>query len=315
MVRELLAATALDLLLPEPPEHWHPVCWMGRAIAAAERLALSPRCHRRRQRLAGAALALGLPAATWWLARALLARLPRPVAAATATALVASTVSGHALGETAASVARGLEHDLDVARRRVARMVGRDTEELEEEEIIRAAIESVAENCNDGVVAPLFYAGIGGAPLALAYRAVNTLDSMIGYRRERYRDFGWAAARLDDAAGYLPARLTAVLAAAAAPLVGGSPAAALAAWRREARAHASPNAGVCEAAFAGALGVRLGGENRYHGRVVRGAVMGGRFAGPTRRDIGRATELMHAVTVAAAMVISLFPARKGRKAR
>lgn len=184
-------------------------------------------------------------------------------------------------------------------REQVAHLVGRDTDTLDETGVARAAIESVAENTNDGVIAPMFYAFIGGAPLALAYKMVNTLDSMVGYRDERYRDFGWASARLDDIAGYIPARITAGSVVVAGAAAGANPVRAVRVWRKDAGGHDSPNAGVCESAFAGALGVRLGGSDDYGGirreRVVIGAGM--RDAQPG--DIVRAARLMltAAVTV------------------
>jgi len=180
-------------------------------------------------------------------------------------------------------------------------------------------VESVAENTNDGVVAPMFYASIGGAPLALAYKMVNTLDSMVGYRHEPYRDFGWGPARLDDLAGYLPARVTAAAVVAAAPLTGARPLRAARAWRRDAGRHESPNAGVCESAFAGALGVRLGGDDNYGGAVRERAVMGAGYREPGPGDIAAAARLMlaaAAAVLAAALALSrlcAWPAGPGSR--
>jgi adenosylcobinamide-phosphate synthase len=195
--------------------------------------------------------------------------------------------------------------DLPAARLRVRTLVGRDTASLSTEEIARAAVESVAENTADAVVAPLFWGAVAGVPGLLSYRAINTLDAMIGHRSPRYLRFGWAAARLDDVVNWLPARLAGVLTVAAAPLVAGSPRKAWQAWRRDARQHPSPNAGVVEAAFAGALGARLGGRNVYGGKVEdRGGLGDGR---PVEiGDIGRAVRLSRLVSAAAVVLIALL---------
>jgi adenosylcobinamide-phosphate synthase len=301
----LAGAFLVDMALAEPPERWHPVCWMGSAIEMVSRPVLKADAGPRFQHLAGAAIAVALPAGTWFMARSAMGLLPRRAATVSALALLTSALAGRALYAAAMEVREGLELGVDEGRRRVAAMVGRDVEGMDEQEVIRAAIESVAENANDGVIAPLFYGLLGGAPLALAYRMVNTLDSMIGYRQGPYAHLGWAAARLDDLAGFLPARLTAAAAAVMSPLAGGSPAGALKAWRREAGGHASPNAGVCEAAFAGALGVRLGGVNRYSGTSVAGPVLGEGSPPPDRDDIGRAALLMYTAS-ALILVVGLL---------
>jgi adenosylcobinamide-phosphate synthase len=178
------------------------------------------------------------------------------------------------------AVLRALQSgDIPGARMRLSRIVGRDTDALSETEIHRAVIETLAESACDGIVAPLFYLGLGGVPLAMAYKAVNTLDSMIGHADERYFYFGKAAARLDDVANYLPARLTAFAIAVAAGSRGGS---ALRIWRRDGAKHKSPNAGQPESAMAGALQVRLGGENSYAGERLSTPLLGAEF-GPTER--------------------------------
>ncbi|MHB1390059.1 MAG: adenosylcobinamide-phosphate synthase CbiB [Thermoleophilia bacterium] len=301
--KTLALALALDLSLGEPPEALHPVCWMGRAVTLAERVAAGAGTDRTARRAAGAVTAVALPAGVFFASRWLLGQTPAPLTGALEAVLLYTAIAARSLGDAAAGVESGLADGLESGRERVSHMVGRDTAGLDEAGVVRAAVESVAENANDGVVAPLFWAVIGGAPLALAYRMVNTLDSMIGYRNERYRDLGWAAARLDDAAGYIPARITALAVAAAGPLVGTGSRAALSAWRRDGTGHASPNAGVCESAFAGALGVRLGGVSSYGGRQVELAPMGSGFRPPRREDIGRAVSLMYA-TVATATVVS-----------
>ncbi|MBN9618173.1 MAG: cobalamin biosynthesis protein CobD, partial [Actinobacteria bacterium] len=201
--------------------------------------------------------------------------------------------------------------DLAAAREQVTHLVGRDPSVLDEDGVARAALESVAENTCDAIVAPLFWGAIAGVPGLLAYRAANTLDAMVGHRSPRYADFGWAAARLDDAANLVPARLTAALVAVAAPAVGADGLAALRTARRDGRRHPSPNSGFSEAAYAGAIGLRLGGRNVYAGRVEERPVLGdGRT--PEVEDLLRATRLCAAVTVAAGVaagVAALAPRR------
>lgn len=270
--RALAAGAGLvaDELAGEPPVSVHPVAAFGRAMTALEQHAWSD------DRAAGARYALaGIGGAA--LAGGLLARAAgRDLALGAA---VWSCAAGRCLRETAASVAEALDRgDLPAARRLLPALVGRETGSLDEQEIARAVVESVAENLSDAVVATAVWGVLLGARGALAHRAANTLDAMVGHRSARYARFGWAAARADDAMGWPAARATAVLVALARPSRSG------AVWRvvtRDARAHPSPNAGVAEAAFAAALGLRLGGENRYGGRVeVRPALGDGRPAEP-----------------------------------
>ncbi|MUL83785.1 cobalamin biosynthesis protein [Mycobacterium sp. CBMA247] len=204
--------------------------------------------------------------------------------------------------------------DLDGARQLLPSLCGRDPAALDASGLTRATVESLAENTSDAQVAPLFWAAIGGVPGVLVYRGANTLDAMIGNRSPRYARFGWAAARFDDVLNYLPARLTGVLAAVCAPVVGGSPRAALRAWHRDAARHPSPNAGVAEASFAGALGVRLGGPTQYaHQLEIRPTLGDGRI--PEVADVARAVRLSRAVQAGAALVaIALSGAfRSGRR--
>ena len=270
------AAAALGLLLDrafgEPPAPLHPVSWFGRAMTLAERAGYQDsRAAGARHALLGVLLGAG--------AGALLR---------SATLGTGLAVAGRSLGEAALTVARALDRgDLESARAALPTLVGRDPAALDENEMARAVIESVAENTVDAVVGPAFWAAICGAPGALGYRAVNTLDAMVGHRSARYRAYGWASARLDDVAGYLPARLTAVLVAGVRP---GSAAAIWRAVRSQAPAHPSPNAGVAEAAFAAALGLRLGGFNRYSDHAEFRPWLGqGRH--PARSDIQPAVRL------------------------
>ena len=303
MAAKLPLALFLDLSLGEPPQRFHPVCWMGKAVAAAESVILGgdggpadadrDEAGAAAMRFAGAVTALALTVGTYGATRSLLRVLPPPLSAVTETALLVTSLAASSLQMAAQDVGLGLASGVEPGRQRVSHMVGRDTDGLDEQGVVRAAVESVAENTNDAVIAPMFYGFIGGAPLALAYKMVNTLDSMVGYRDRRHEDFGWAAARLDDLAGFLPARLTAIAVVAASPAAGTDAGGALSAWRSDAAAHRSPNAGVCESAFAGALGVRLGGGGVYGGRRIETPLMGRGNREPDRADIGRATRLMY----------------------
>ncbi len=220
----------------------------------------------------------------------------RPIIRFLTTALSTwAVLGGRSLATEAAAVRHHLDAgDLPAARERLTHLVGRDTAHLDESGIARAAIESVAENTSDAVVAPLFFGALAGVPGLFVYRAANTLDAMVGHRNARYAEFGWASARLDDLLNWIPARLTATLAALLAPTVGGRPSEAFATWRRDASSHPSPNAGPVEAAFAGALGVQLGGVNAYGGVKEDRHVLG-RGRKPTAADIEMSTHLAHLV--------------------
>jgi adenosylcobinamide-phosphate synthase len=288
---------AADRLLGEPPKAVHPTVLMGRAISLYERRALalypgSPN-DARRLRLAGLLLAAALPALAFVSARAILRAFPAGLRWPVEVALLWTTISMRGLADAALAVGRELERgDLGAARVRAGEIVGRDTGRLSESEVARAAVESVAENASDGVVAPMLYGLLFGTPGALAYKAINTLDSMVGHPHPPHRDLGRASARLDDLANLLPARLTALTAAA----VSGNFAHTWKIARLHGSLTKSPNAGWAEAAFAGALGVALGGANSYGGVVREGPTLGvGRP--PEAGDIVRAVRLMHRVCV------------------
>ncbi len=291
---KLCLAFALDSLLGDPPAPWHPVIWMGKVIELADWGMPGRETGPVGERMAGIAVAAVLPAGAYVVTGGFLRSLPRPLRGAAEVALLSLSLAGRSLYQKAGDAQRGLAKNLEEGRRQVSHLVGRDTAGLDEEGVTRAAIESVAENCNDGVVAPIFYGLVGGAPMAIAYRMINTLDSMIGYRNMRYGSFGWASARLDDAAGFVPARITALAAALASPAVGGSISGSFRVSHQDGPKHDSPNAGICEGAFAGALGVRLGGTNYYDGVPVEMPAMGTGLQNPEWNDISRAANLMYA---------------------
>ncbi|WP_194835091.1 cobalamin biosynthesis protein [Nocardia sp. XZ_19_369] len=289
----LVLGFVLDRVLGDP-RRWHPVAGFGSAASALESVTYA---DRRRAGvlhevvLVGAAVGVGVGV------RGL--GLP-------ATALATWTVlGGRSLAKAGSEMADRLEvGDLDGARALLPSLCGRDPEVLDADGLARAALESIAENTSDATVAPLVWGALAGVPGLLGYRAINTLDAMIGYRNDRYRNFGWAAARTDDLANLLPARLTGLLTVALAPLVGGRRATALRAWRRDAAQHPSPNAGVVEAATAGALGIRLGGRTEYPHGVEQRPTLGDGPA-PTVADLHRAVRLSEAVQAAAVAVAVL----------
>jgi adenosylcobinamide-phosphate synthase len=280
----LPCAFLLDLILGDPRWVPHPIRWMGKAIEYLE-----PRFRRLRLTLlqSGLLFAVTLIAGTWLAASALiwLSGLLHPAAAIVLeVVMVYFALSTRSLESSAMAVHASLVGgDLPEAKSRVAMIVGRDVTELSDTGVARAAVETVAENLVDGVISPLFFAAIGGGPLAMAYKMVNTLDSMVGYKSPRYWEFGRAAAKIDDAANFLPARLSVPFIALAAQLLARNGKRALFTAMKEGEKHASPNAGFPEAAFAGALGVWLGGPNTYGGQVINKPVIGYRF-GPTRPD-------------------------------
>jgi adenosylcobinamide-phosphate synthase len=287
-----------DLLLGDP-RRGHPVAFFGRAAAAFERLSYAD------TRIAGAvhtaALlgALGALGAIGVLIGRVAGRGGEPAVMAVATFVA---LGGTSLTRTGGAMAAHLAAgDVDNARRLLPSLCGRDPSVLDAAGLARAALESVAENTSDAQVAPMLWGAVGGVPAILVYRGANTLDAMIGHRSPRYARFGWAAARFDDAANFVAARATAVLVIVCAPVVGGSPLGAWRAWRSDAARHPSPNAGVVEAAFAGALGVRLGGPTQYaHELEIRPTLGHGRS--PQIDDLTRAVRLSRAVQAAAAVV-------------
>jgi adenosylcobinamide-phosphate synthase len=308
----LAAGYLADAVLGDP-RRGHPVATFGTGAAALERLTYAD------GRLAGVAhtgvLLGGLAALGAVVDRAAARRGPAWTAAVTAVATFV-VLGGTSLARTGRDMADRLETgDVDGARALVPSLCGRDPAALDDAGIARATVESVAENTSDAQVAPLWWGAVAGVPGLLVYRGANTLDAMIGHRSARYTRFGWGAARFDDVANYLPARVTGLLVMACAPLTGGSPREALGAWRRDASRHPSPNAGVVEASFAGALGVGLGGPTQYAHRLEIRPSLGDGPA-PKVADVRRSVRLSRAVQAlaAGAAVLVTTVCRSGRPA-
>ncbi len=300
---------ALDLLLGDPPAFPHPVVCMGRGIEGLEPLLRAAFPDTPMGELAGGAALAGTVPLLSWEITSQFRRFP-----GLELLWCWQVLALRGLGDAGLDVYRPLcRGDLDAARTAVGRMVGRDTEILTEAGVVRAAVESVAENFCDGVAAPLLALFLGGVPLAMACKAVNTLDSMTGYRTDRYEYFGKASAKLDDAVNFLPARIAALCWIGGSVLTGQDGKSALRIWLRDRRKHPSPNAGQTESACAGALGLRLGGPARYFGRWHRKPFLGEPMREAESEDILRAVRTLYAaagILLAACTMAELW--RTGR---
>ena len=293
----LLCGALLDLAVGDPEWFYHPVRLIGKYISFAEGLARrggpSVRALRRRAVAVASSTVLLTAAVTWGLLAllGLWGRWPRLIGMALISWMC---LSARNLADEAEGVRRALDESLEAGRRRVARIVGRDTARLSRREVICATVETVAENLSDGVISPMLYLALGGPVLGMAFKAASTLDSMIGYLDEKYRDVGWFAARADDVWNYVPARLTALLMCLCAFPLGMDGPGAFRILRRDHKNHLSPNCAWPESAAAGALGVRLGGAHEYFGRTVVKPTIGDDRKPPEPRDIRRMNLLMFA---------------------
>lgn len=286
-------ALIIDRIVGDPPDWPHPVRWMGKLISLLEKH-LNHENHKRRK---GIFLLLILMvvffAVSLWVSWGAY-QLHTIIGIIVEACMIASTIAQKDLGTAALRVYQPLAAgDLENARAEVAMIVGRDTDQLDEAEVTRAAVETVAESIGDGITSPLFWAIIGGAPLAIVYRVVNTCDSMIGHKNKRYQDFGWASAKLDDALNWIPSRITTFL----MMLTNGTPhlkrKMAFKRWRTDAKKHPSPNSGFFEAAVALFLGVQLGGINYYQGVQSKRAYMGMKRRDLEKKDILHTIKIMH----------------------
>ena len=303
----VLGGFVLDTLFGDPPWLPHPVVLMGKAISALEkrlraRLPQTPQGEL----LGGAVVAFTLPVGTFLLTSLVClgaAKLSPWLGLAVQMFWCGQALAAKGLAQESTNVYRALiKPDLPAARKAVSRIVGRDTQNLTLEGVTKAAVETVAENASDGVIAPLLYMLLGGAPLALTYKAINTMDSMLGYKNEKYLYFGRAAAKLSHAATYLPSRLAGLLWCAAAALTGNDARNAWRIWRRDRRNHASPNSAQTESACAGALGVQLAGPAYYFGEYYAKPTIGDPLRPIEPEDIRRANRMMYAESVLALAV-------------
>ncbi len=303
-------AYLLDLAIGDPRFIPHPVRGFGWAIGFLEKVLRRPANSPRGERFAGVLLALGLPAAvfflSYWLIYGLL--IDQPIIQPLVIILLAyTTLATRSLHQEAARVITALKAGkVTEARKWLSWIVGRDTEYLTREEMIKATLETMAENLSDGVIAPLCYLLIGGAPLALAFKAASTLDSMVGYKNDRYRHFGWASARLDDLWNYLPARVTAMLIVMVSWIWGYSWKRAWIIWQRDGHLYPSPNAGLPQAALAGALQIRLGGPAVYGGVKSEKPFLGDDRAEITLEEYRRTVKVLYASSALMALVVFGF---------
>lgn len=310
----MLGGFILDGIFGDPAWLVHPVVIMGKAITALEkflrkRLPNTPEGER----LGGRILAMALPVGTLLITGGvcwLFYRISPILGFAIELLWCAQALAAKGLAQESTNVYRELvKGNLPASRRAVSRIVGRDTAELTSEGVTKAAVETVAENASDGVIAPLFYMMLGGAPLALVYKAINTMDSMVGYKNEKYLNFGRAAAKLDDAANYLPSRIAALLWIASAALTGNDAKSAWRIWRRDRRKHASPNSAQTESACAGALNVQLAGPATYFGKYCDKPTIGDAVRAIEPGDILRANKMMYTASLlglAAAVLVRIL---------
>ncbi|MBS3886817.1 MAG: cobalamin biosynthesis protein CobD [Dethiobacter sp.] len=297
----ILLAFLLDALIGDPRWLPHPVVWFGKLISFLEKRLYNCDHSAHKLQYRGALLVLVVLCVVYASSLGLISIFSfiHPLAGAILTVMMLATaLATRSLQQAAEEIYLPLQDgNIKQARQAVAMVVGRDSEQLSEREVSRAAVETVAENTVDGVTAPLFYALLGGAPLALLYKAINTMDSMLGYKNDRYLWFGRAAAKLDDAANWLPARLTIPVMLLAAAVLRLPVRAAWTALCRDGKKHPSPNSGLTEALMAGALGVTLGGENRYGGRICQRMRLWQEGRPPEANDIREATTLMMVTAV------------------
>ena len=305
--RTIAVAYFLDWIAGDPEWLPHPVRLMGRCTQLAEPLLRWPGQTPLQEVIAGAALTASMVGGSYLATAKALAWAQRIGCGTGAAILLAWTcLASRNLIDESLAVIRALEQPA-LARQRLARIVGRDTQALSDTEVHRALIETLAESACDGIVAPLLYVAIGGVPLAMAYKAVNTLDSMIGHADQRYFYFGKAAARIDDVANYFPSRITAFAIMLAAGMERNtSSGSSLHTWYRDRGKHKSPNAGQPESAMAGALRVRLGGENTYHGERIAAPLLGAEFEPPRIHHAKQALRLVTAVSLLSAAVAVLI---------
>lgn len=304
----ILAGCGLDLLLGDPHRVYHPVRLIGLLIRGLEGGLRAVLPHNKEgKQIAGSFLAVLVPSVTGavcWLLLSLAARAGTAVHFLVMTLMCYSLLAGRALSDESMKVYRKLkEGDLEGAREAVSMIVGRDTRELTEEGVTKAAVETVAENTSDGVVAPLMFLAIGGPAAGWMYKAVNTMDSMVGYRNDRYRYFGTAAARLDDVLNFIPSRLSGIFMVLCANAAGLDSRNAWRIFRRDRYRHASPNSAQTEAAMAGALRIQLAGDASYFGKVVKKPTLGDPIRKVEAEDIRRANRLMFLSVLPAVVVL------------
>lgn len=306
----LIGAFILDRIIGDPNVSWHPVVLIGKYISFVESWLLKAQDSGARKRVNGLLLLI-IVVGTVYTITELFTKAAYFNFGSWGIVFemlcISFTISPTALAKAGREIATYLAcQDMENARLKVGWIVGRDTANLDESEVSRATIETIAENITDGILSPLFFALIGGAPLAFAYRAVNTLDSMVGYKNDKYLDFGRFSAKFDDVCNFFPARITGLLVVVASAILGYNYKQAWAIMWRDAKVHPSPNSGWAEAPVAGALGIRLGGENYYFGRVSFRQYMGEPKEILTREHIEKTIKIMYGVSALAVFIFTMI---------
>ena len=304
-IAAMLVGFALDLLIGDPEGWPHPVILIGKYISFAEKRLRARGGNLRKSAVwltASTVLLSAAGTAAVLLALSLLGKIPLFIG----MSIVSWTaLSAKCLAKEARGVAAALGESTERGRKQLSRIVGRDTAELGEDEILRAVVETVAENTTDGVIAPMLYLALGGPVLAMAFKAASTLDSMVGYLDEKYRDIGWSSAKLDDVLNYIPARICGLLMCLSAGLCGFDARGAFRILRRDHANHLSPNCAWSESAAAGALGIQLGGTHTYFGKAVEKPTIGDALRPIERADIARTNRLMYAAALCCAALIAV----------
>jgi adenosylcobinamide-phosphate synthase len=289
-----LGADVVDIIIGDPRWFPHPVVIIGKAVRFLEDKICRTSLIGKKKGGIILWFAVVIPVYFITLGAVEGCLLINPLFGAIVTILLASlTLATRSLYDESKTVLNALNRgNIKEARKRLSMIVGRDTKDLNGEEILRAVIETISENLSDGIVAPMFYLALGGLPLAMSYKAVNTLDSMVGYKNDRYTDIGWFSAKMDDMANLIPARLTGFIIIFSAFMLRLNWRDSWRIMRRDGRNHSSPNSGISEAAVAGALGIQVGGENRYFGEIVRKPTIGDKIKEIDKRDIKKAWVIM-----------------------
>lgn len=303
-------ANLADLAFGDPYSFPHPVRLIGLYIDAFEKMARRICKDSKTLKLAGILLTISTVFLSYiivWMLLKLAYYLGEGFGLFANAFILYTCLAGRCLAKEASKIATSLKgNDVHKSRTLLSYIVGRDTEHMNENDISRAVIETVSENTSDGIIAPLLYMFLGGAPLSMVYKAINTLDSMVGYKNERYESFGWASARMDDIANFIPSRLTSIFMICGAFVLGLDYKNSYRIVIRDGRNHLSPNSGYPEAAAAGALGIRLGGSNLYFGKLVVKPTIGDRLKDIDHGDIKKMISLMYAAWIISLMVFSIF---------
>ena len=304
-IAAMLVGFLLDLLIGDPEGWPHPVIWIGKLIAALEKKLRARGGNLRASAVILTATTILVSMAATAAVLFLLSLAGRILLMIGMCVISWWALSAKCLAREGRGVAQALRLSLERGRRQVGRIVGRDTSALSEDEIIKATVETIAENTTDGVIAPMLYLALGGPALAMGFKAASTLDSMVGYLDEKYRDIGWSSAKLDDLLNYIPARICGALMCAAAALCGLSGRGALAILRRDHANHLSPNCAWSEAAAAGALGVQLGGAHSYFGKIIEKPTIGDSLREIEGEDILRTIRMMYISCILMAGILAL----------